>query len=1194
MSTATTKKVFGLQETLGKELEARLRRVLTAHDALDTKEASSERQLKVFSMLMLWGILVAGAGLMAWPLQPGETDISTEWGVSMPTTCLRMNQTLLMMMSSASTSTTMRISIATLFSFISGAAAVEPICISLILCLRKFEVGGASVVKVRAFLRAHADPWPSHAAELKHKREVAKAASRGYARMADERVGLKGQVANAFVHNSGRCTVLKRSVANTAKGRSFGMILSDDPQPVIVSVSPSGLAAVCGLLAGDRILSINGVRLTAGRVQIERMRPIGRFDFIVSRRDWGREQRQQDDQEARSPASGARRAKHSKGRRRKQEQQAALAMQQQQQQQHAAAANDWDDSRLVSANKSPGQRVGLSLQWNGGERVACVSAVLTSSPFAGFVRPGDEVLEVNGYPVSVVPGSRANAPTDGAAVVAYARQLMLDAGGTIVLRVRTPGLLRLASDAVSNANASSPRGRARAALHHSSDTRVHQASSPMEGAAEGAAEGAVDGGTESEAIRVSNASFNYGELSVLSDCDLTVPVGARCVVFGRSGCGKSTLLKLIARLYPPLEGGSVEIFGQPVNDVVLADVLSFMEQSQVLFEGSVGHNLRLGLGKDAESDLASLGSLRDACVQVAAWADLESLSGARDEEPLDFDVGYRGKRVNDALGQRLCLARCLLRRKPLLILDEPMSSQDPGAVKELTEMLGTLRAEHEGKDVPVTCLISSHQTEIARACSHAAFLMNGRVVEMGKTEELMARKGHFYRRMMAASGLSIDAKGVASVEGERLRQVWLFANAPWVSLADLAHSFRTRTCRCGDTIFEAGEEASTMHIVVSGLVEDVIERPEQPENDGAQDAEKAANPGGRINAGRIKRAVHQAGDCFGVSALIDDSSVWTSTAKVSSSRAVLLELSRHDLEAKLATDPQLKESVGELRNELAYMRSPKRLAQLWPFFGLPHHILEALSMTIEPMTLDAEALLCDAPRDPCAALSMIVLGQVELLSCGPSGEAPAVEKLGRGGVIGEIECLPSREQGSAEEMILSRQGSVVRARATSFTLVLSLPRVQLDDLSKQHPEVHATIDANVAAWVAAVRPASIVAKDWMLSSCPPEALAALATLWQPSVEVEGTLLLDQKLLVDRCILVLAGRLDVVTRYRGGRTVESEAGPGRLLNTLSILGTPDTSAPELAYGEEIVTAEAAEPVFILTCAHAASASRHPLT
>ena len=164
---------------------------------------------------------------------------------------------------------------------------------------------------------------------------------------------------------------------------------------------------------------------------------------------------------------------------------------------------------------------------------------------------------------------------------------------------------------------------------------------------------------------------------------------------GRSGCGKSTLLKLIARLYPPLEGGSVSLFGEPVNDVVLADVLSLMEQSQVLFEGSVGHNLRVGLGADINnSDRASQRSLREACVQVEAWADLESLSWARDEEPLDFDVGYRGKRINDALGQRLCLARCLLRRKPLLLLDEPMSSQDPGATKELTEMLGTLRAEY--------------------------------------------------------------------------------------------------------------------------------------------------------------------------------------------------------------------------------------------------------------------------------------------------------------------------------------------------------------------------------------------------------------------------------------------------------------------------------------------------------------------
>ena len=324
---------------------------------------------------------------------------------------------------------------------------------------------------------------------------------------------------------------------------------------------------------------------------------------------------------------------------------------------------------------------------------------------------------------------------------------------------------------------------------------------------------------EIEAVRVSNVSFRYGNLDVLKNVDLSVPQGSRLVLFGRSGSGKSTLLKLIGRLYQPLEGGHVALFGQDVNDVVLSDVMSFMEQRNVIFEGSVGDNLKTGLGDAIDTDLSSDANVMEACLQATVWSDLQALSG---DNALGYNVGFRGKRINEALAQRLCLARCLLRQKPLLLLDEPTSSQDAVTVTETVQMLQGLQVKRDDDPAcPVTAIISSHQTEVAMHCTHAAVMLNGKVVEAGTKEGLMKRKGHFYRRIMASSGLTIDEKGKAHVTGERLRQIWLFANAPPLALTDLARVFVTRHCRNGDILFEPGEDADRMYLVVSGQVEEL-------------------------------------------------------------------------------------------------------------------------------------------------------------------------------------------------------------------------------------------------------------------------------------------------------------------------------------------------------------------------------------
>jgi hypothetical protein len=134
------------------------------------------------------------------------------------------------------------------------------------------------------------------------------------------------------------------------------------------------------------------------------------------------------------------------------------------------------------------------------------------------------------------------------------------------------------------------------------------------------------------------------------------------------------------------------------------------------------------------------------------------------------------------------------------------------------------------------------------------------------------------------------------------------------------------------------------------------------------------------------------------------------TARAASSRAILLELSRDDLDELLKSDGDLNESVGELRSKLAYMRSPKRLQQLWPFHGMGSAELDAIGDCMEPGIYDEQAKLFENPKDPCAALSMIVIGGVSALPASASGEPCGhIMKLGRDSVVGELEVLPPQK-----------------------------------------------------------------------------------------------------------------------------------------------------------------------------------------
>ena len=206
-----------------------------------------------------------------------------------------------------------------------------------------------------------------------------------------------------------------------------------------------------------------------------------------------------------------------------------------------------------------------------------------------------------------------------------------------------------------------------------------------------------------------------------------------------------------------------------------------------------------------------------------------------------------------------------------------------------------------------------------------------------------------------------------------------------------------------------------------------------------------------------------------------------------------------------------------------------------------------------------------------------------MLKSDAKGEPAGVVKLGRGDVLGEIEVLPPRPAGSAGQVILSRQGGSLRAKATDFTVVIQLMGSRLSELMLSDPRMEEQIDSNLNKWTNAVRPASLATADWLFGCCPPEVLAALAVVWKPAVFNEGEVLVDLGVgsaYKEMCSIVLSGRVQLTTRHLRGEhafDVEQIVSEGGVINAISLLGSEDEHGD---FGLEVVAAEAIESTYVL--------------
>ena len=222
-------------------------------------------------------------------------------------------------------------------------------------------------------------------------------------------------------------------------------------------------------------------------------------------------------------------------------------------------------------------------------------------------------------------------------------------------------------------------------------------------------------------------SFGYDETLTLEDVSFTVPAGTTTAIVGETGSGKTTLGYLAARLYD-VKDGSVSIGGVDVRDMsfeALSDLVGVVSQETYLFHASVRDNLRFAK-PDATDE------------QVEAAAEAARIHHVIAALPEGFDtvVGERGYRFSGGEKQRIAIARTILRNPPILVLDEATSSLDTETERLVQEALDRLA---EGR----TTIAIAHRLSTIREADQIVVLDGGRVVEVGKHEELILSGGRY-------------------------------------------------------------------------------------------------------------------------------------------------------------------------------------------------------------------------------------------------------------------------------------------------------------------------------------------------------------------------------------------------------------------------------------------------------------------
>ena len=230
-------------------------------------------------------------------------------------------------------------------------------------------------------------------------------------------------------------------------------------------------------------------------------------------------------------------------------------------------------------------------------------------------------------------------------------------------------------------------------------------------------------------IEVENIDFKYEKELVLKNFSMNVPKGQTIALVGQSGSGKSTIANLITRFYD-VNKGSIKIDGKDIREISkhsLRNLMGLVTQDSILFNDTIRNNIALGKDNATEDEIIS-------ALKIAnAWEFISQMP-----QGLDTNIGDSGNKLSGGQKQRLSIARAVLKNPPIMILDEATSALDTESEKLVQQALENMMRNR-------TSVVIAHRLSTIQNADNIIVMQRGEIVEQGKHDELLAKKGTYQK-----------------------------------------------------------------------------------------------------------------------------------------------------------------------------------------------------------------------------------------------------------------------------------------------------------------------------------------------------------------------------------------------------------------------------------------------------------------